>query len=194
MAEAEQKSEKTHIRCRTIIEILGKPKEHVEKTIRAYIDKIKQDRELIVLNATFSDAEEKDKLWAVFAELEMVIKGVDKLIGFCFDYMPSSIEILKPEEFAMKAKTIQDFINDLQARLHAVDMMVKKQRNENEFLRRNMNTSVKNIILISLAKNKLDGEHLSKITGINETELELFLKSLLDEKKIKEEDGVYGLA
>ena len=57
-----------------------------------------------------------------------------------------------------------------------------------------MNTSVKNIILISLAKNKLDGEHLSKITGINETELELFLKSLLDEKKIKEEDGVYGLA
>ena len=193
MPETETKSDKTHIRCRTIVEILGKPKDHVEKTLSVYVEKIRQDPELIVLNTNFSDAEEKDELWAAFVEIEMIAKGVSNLIGFCFDYMPSSIEILKPEEFSMKALTIQDFINDLQARLHAVDMVVKKQKNENDFLRRNMNTAVNNIILLSLAKNELDKEHLSKITGIKEEELSIFLKKLVDEKRIKEENNIYSL-
>ena len=193
MSEVEVKSEKTHIRCKTIIEILGKPKEHVEKTIRMYVDKIKQDPELIVLNINFSSADEKDKLWAIFAEIEIIVKGVPKLIGFCFDYMPSSIEILKPEEFTMNASTIQDLINDLQARLHTVDMIVKKQKNENDFLKRNMNIAVTNVILISLARNNLDKEHLSKITGIKEEELVIFLKKLIEEKRIKEEKNIYSL-
>ena len=193
MTELEAKSDKTHVRCRTIIEILGKPKEHVEKTMRMYVDKIKQDSELIFLNVNFSDAEEKDKLWAAFAEIEMIVKGIPKLIGFCFDYMPSSIEILKPEEFAIKASTIQDFVNDLQARLHTVDMVVKKQKNENDFLKRNMNAAIRNIILMSLAKSKLDKEYLSKITGIKENELDIFLKKLIYEKKIKEENNIYSL-
>ena len=34
-------AEQTHIRCKIIIEILGKPREHVEETLRKYIDKIK---------------------------------------------------------------------------------------------------------------------------------------------------------
>ena len=193
MAEMEIKSDKTHIRCKSIIEILGKPKEHVEKTMKRYVDKIKQDSELVILNTNFSNVEEKDKLWAIFTEIEMIAKGIPKLIGFCFDYMPSSIEILKPEEFTMKYSTIQDFINDLQARLHAVDMVVKQQKNENDFLKRNMSTAVNNIILLSLAKNKLDKEYLSKITGIKEEELNIFLKELIEEKRIKEENNIYSL-
>jgi len=193
MPETEVKSEKTHIRCKVIIEILGKPKEHAEKTLKLYVDKIKQDEELAVLNVKFSDAVEKDKLFAIFAEIEMVVKGVPKLIGFCFDYMPSSIDILKPEEFTMEARTINDFINDLQARLHSVDMIVKQQKNENVFLRKNMNTAVRNVILVSLAKNKLDKEHLTKITGIKGEELNIFLKKLVEEKKIKEENNIYSL-
>ena len=49
----------THIRCRIIIEILGKPKEHVEKTLKMYVDKIKGDSNLIILNSDFSEAIEK---------------------------------------------------------------------------------------------------------------------------------------
>jgi hypothetical protein len=72
-------------------------------------------------------------------------------------------------------------------------MIVKKQKNENDFLRKNMNTSIKNVILVSLASNKLDKEYLSKITGIKDEELNLFLKKLVEEKKIKEENNIYSL-
>jgi DNA-binding TFAR19-related protein (PDSD5 family) len=107
--------------------------------------------------------------------------------------MPSSIEILKPSEFAISVQTIQNFINDLQARLHSVDMVVKKQNNENLFLKKNMSKAVINLILISLARNKLDKDHLSKITGIKNAELNLFLKKLIEDGKIKEEGSIYTL-
>ena len=193
MAEEKPIAEQTHIRCKVIIEVLGKPKEHVEKSIRDYVDKIKKDPELVVMNADFSEAEEKEKLFAVFVELDIVIKGMPKLIGFCFDYMPSSIEITKPEEFAVKKSTIENFINDLQARLHNVDMIVKKQKNENTFLKKNLGKAVSNTILLSLAAGDMGMENLSRATGIAEKELKVFLDELIKEDKIKKEDDMYSL-
>ena len=193
MPEEKLIAEQTHIRCRIIIEILGKPKEHVEKTLRIYVDKIKNDSDLVILNSEFSGAAEKEKLWATFVELDMIIKGIPKLIAFCFDYMPSSVEITKPEEFVMKKSTVENLVNDLQARLHDVDMIIKNQKNENDFLRQNLNKSASNTILISLAPGGLSKENLSKATGIPEKELETILNALIKENKIKKENGNYSL-
>jgi len=193
MPEEQLIAEKIHVRCKVIIEILGKPKDHVEKTLRLYIEKIKNDPELIVLNEEFSEAVEKEKLWATFSELEMVIKGIPKLIAFCFDYMPSSVEIIKPDEFIMKKSNIENLINDLQARLHTVDMIVKKQKNENDYLKHNLNKVVSNVILISLASRSMDKENLSKVSGISDNELKIFLDKLIKENKISEEKGIYSI-
>jgi hypothetical protein len=179
------KSEKQHIRCRTIIEVLGKPKEHVEKAIKDYVEKIKQDSDLIILKTDFAETKQQGKFWSTFVELEMVAKGVPKLMGFCFDYMPSSLEIIKPDELILSNRVIADFLNDLQARLHNMDMIIKQLKNENLFLKRNMNNLVKNIILVVLAKTKLNKEQLSKVTGINEKELEIFLNNLMKKKNKK---------
>lgn len=186
-------AEQTHIRCKIIIEILGKPREHVEETLRKYIDKIKNDSDLIILNSNFSEAVEKEKLWATFSDLDMIIKGIPKLIAFCFDYMPSSIEITKPDEFIMKKSTVENLVNDLQARLHEVDMIIKKQKNENEFLKQNLNKGVSNVILISLASGNMDKENLSKATGVHDKELNIFLDNLIKENKIRKENDIYSL-
>ena len=193
MPEEKLIAEQTHIRCRVIIEILGKPKGHVEDSIRDYVEKIKKDSELIVMNADFSEAAEKNKLWAIFVELDMIVKGIPKIIGFCFDYMPSSIEITKPEEFIVKKSTVENLINDLQARLHNVDMIVKKQKNENTFLKKNLSKAASNLILLSLTSGGMDMERLSRVTGIAEKELEIFLGQLIEEDKIKKEDDIYSL-
>jgi hypothetical protein len=193
MPEETALTEKTHLRCKIIIEVLGKPKKHVEKSIQLYADAINKDSDLIILKKEFADAKEKEGLWATFVEMEMVIKGLPKLIAFCFDYMPSSIEILKPEELIMTRSTIADFANDLQSRLHDVDMVIKKLKNENDFLKKNMNTVINNTILISLVSGALGKEGISKITGIKDKELQIFLDSLIKENKIAENNGVYAL-
>lgn len=181
------------IRCRTIIEVLGKPKEHVEKAIKEYVDKINDDPNLIILNKDFSETKEQEKLWSTFVELELIIKGFSHLIDFCFNYMPSSIEILKPEEFSLASRDIVNLLNDLQARLHHVDMVVKRKNSENDFLKRNMHNAFKNVIFIALARNPMDKETLSKITGISLEELEIFLNKLIEEKAIKKEDNIYSI-
>lgn len=187
----EKKSE--HLRCRVILEMLGKPKEHIEKTLREYVQKIKEDEDSIILNEKFTDAKEQGDLWATFVELEMVMKSIPNLIGFCFDYMPSSVEVLKPEEFTLKNRDISNFINDLQAKLHTVDMVAKKLRTENEFLKRNMKKSFENAIMVLLKLNKMDVNEISKFTGISEKDLSGFLDKLIEEKKIKKEEEKYSL-
>ncbi len=186
--------ESSHLRCAVIIEVLGKPKEHVEKTIRDYVEKIRHDDNLILLKEHFSDAKEKDEFFTIFVELELVIKGLHNLVAFCFEYMPSSVEIIKPRHFSLQGNSIEAFINNLQARLHEVDMVVKNLRSENQFMRKNMNSAVKNLILLSIATQNLTIEQLAKVTGIHEKELTIFTDQLVKDKKIKKEDSHYILA
>ena len=190
----QEKGAHAHIRCRTIIEVLGKPKEYVEKNIKEYTEHIKKDSELVVLNEEFSEIREQGKLWSQFVELELVVKGTQKLIGFCFEYMPSSIDVIKPENLSMTSAEISSFVNDLQARLHSVDMVVKKLKGENDFLKLNMNAIVHNAILICLKVSKLNLDQLSKVTGVDSKELDIFLEKLLKENKIKKEEDLYTLA
>ncbi len=193
MAEAEKQGDHVHIRVRAIIEVLGKPKEHVEDSIQKYIEHIKEDSELVVLNEYYSEIKEQGKLWSKFVELNLVVKGTKKLISFCFEYMPSSIEVIKPEELPMANSELSNLLNDLQARLHNVDMAVKQLKAENDFLKTNMNAVVHNTILICLKVSQLSIDQLSQVTGINKKELELFVEKLLKENKIKKENELYML-
>ena len=193
MTDAEKQGEHAHIRCRTIIEVLGKPKEHVENALKEYIEHIKEDSELVILNEDYSEIKEQGNLWSKFVELDLVIKGTKKLISFCFKYMPSSLEVVKPEHLIMTNPELSNFLNDLQARLHSVDMIVKQMKAENDFLRLNMNAIISNAIMICLKVTKLSLEQLSQVTGIDKTELGIFVEKMLKDNKIKKEDELYSL-
>lgn len=194
MAEAEKQGAHAHIRCRTIIEVLGKPKEYVENSLKEYIGHIKEDSELVVLSEEYSEAKEQGKLWSNFVELDLVIKGTQKLIAFCFDYMPSSLEVLKPEQLIMENPELSNFLNDLQARLHSVDMVVKQLKAENDFLKHNMNAMLHNAIMVCLKVSRLSLDQLSQITGVDKKELDIFVEKMMKDNKIKKEGEIYSLA
>jgi len=182
------------IRCVAILEILGKPKEHVEKSMQMYLDKIKSENYLSILKENVAEVKEQEKMFSTFAEIEMVVDSVSNLIGFCFDYMPSSIEILKPEVLSMKDKDIQNMLNDLQARLHNTDMVAKKQKFEIDILKKSLNSGLRNIISLTLAaKKSLNKDELSKFTGISENQLDSFLDALIKEGYLKKEEDLYSL-
>jgi hypothetical protein len=186
--------DKNLIRFRTIIEVLGKPKEHVENSLKSYIKQIKEDSEFMIMKEDYSEAQEQDNMFSTFVELEIVVKSVPKLIGFCFDYMPSSLEIVKPEQLSIKNTHLSGMLNDLQAKLHNIDMVAKKLKNENDFLKINFRTALKNSILIVLATKKSGTlDEISKLSGIVLKELEQFLEELIKEEKIKKEEDIYSL-
>jgi len=190
---AEEKKEM--IRCRSVLEVLGKPKEHVEKTIKMLVTKVKEDPEISILNEKYADIKpEGDTMFSTYVELEMIIKGITTLTGFCFDFMPSSVDIEKPKVLTVKNRDISNVFNDMQAKLHTVDMVAKKLKAERDFLQRNLGTMIGNMltILIKLGKNTF--EDLSKFTGIRKEELETHLDKLVQEGKIKKEEDLYQLA
>ncbi|MBU0627821.1 MAG: hypothetical protein KKC75_01420 [Nanoarchaeota archaeon] len=186
---------KEPIRCRAILEVIGKPKEHVEKTIKMLVDKVKEDPEISILNEKYAEIQPLEKtMFSTFVELEMVFKGLPAVTGFCFDFMPSSIDIEKPEQLTLKNRDLSNFFNDLQSKLHSVDTVAKTLKAERDFLRRNMDTSISNLITVLIKINKNTTEELSKFTGINQEEMEKHLKKLIDEGKIKKEEDYYYLA
>ena len=128
------------LKARAVIEILGSPEEHVQKTMQMILDKTKQYPNATITSEKLFPAEKMSdkKLWSTFAELEMEAKTIQTLMGFCFDFMPSSLEILEPEEMSLQHHTISDFLNDLLARLHHYDMILKNIHAENILLKKRL--------------------------------------------------------
>ncbi len=181
------------IRIRAVLEAVGKPKEHVEKSLHEYIQKLKEDPGLMIMQERVSAAEEKDHVWSTFAEIELVVKGLQNLVGFCIFYMPESIDIIKPENFSFEQRVFTGFMNDLLAKLHRVDMIAKTANAENTYLKGNMGKLIRNnlLVLTRFGANTLEKMH--KATGIAEEELKRFLAELVKEGRIAEANGSYQI-
>jgi hypothetical protein len=111
------------IQTRIIIEVAGFPKEHVEEVIKKIVEKIKSDRK--VPKYKIFEAEEHEKIFSTFTEIEIEFKDLHELSAFCFDYMPSSVEILSPIELKLIAKDYENLFNDILGKLHQYDMTIK---------------------------------------------------------------------
>ena len=180
---------------RAIIEVLGKPKEHIEKSLKEYLDNLKNNKNYKVISQEIAEVKKQEgqELWVVFAELEVKTNQVDSLISFCFDYMPSVIEILEPRKLSLSDLEISQFLNDLQGKLHHVDMVAKQVKLENDYLKKNMGSLLRNYVLLLLSKQSLSSTQLSKLTGVDKDKLEDFLDQLIDKEKIDLKEGVYYL-
>lgn len=196
MDKIKQKIEEGWIHCVFIIEMLGKPKEHLEKTLKGYIIALKKDKKIEILKEEYAEPE-KDKnseLYTMFVELEIIVMGAAKVVEFCFDYLPSSIEILEPTSLTYKNQDFSALLNDLQARLHQIDMALKNSNQENTILKKNSAIFLRNVIYLSLKQEKKDIAKLSKDSGVPEKELEKFLEILIKEKKLKKNKKIYSLS
>ncbi len=128
---------KVKIRIKSILEIMGAPKEHVEKTMEMVLAKIKENKDIKLFYEKPSEPAQVEgrPFWSMFTEVELGFKDEAGIMGFCFDFMPSSIEILDPLNFKFKKDSLEDMLNDLIARLHHYDMMVKNIHAQNIVLK-----------------------------------------------------------
>ncbi|MFA6888989.1 MAG: hypothetical protein WC254_05850 [Candidatus Woesearchaeota archaeon] len=185
---------KNIIKARIIIEMLGAPKEHIQDTLKGYIEKIKtEEKNMTVRQVDYAEPKESNALFSVFAELEIDFHDMPALTYFCFDYMPSSIEIYEPEEITYSCNDFTDFMNDLQARLHKFDRLIKNLSAENKVIKKNGLTLARNIVIATLEATPKSLAEISKRSGMPEEHIKKFINILLQEGKIKEKDEKYSL-
>jgi len=140
-------AEKT-IRANFIIEMMGRPKEHVEKTMKELINQIRERKSISIINEFIhevkeieSNKEEKSKkisvsqkLFTTFAEVEADFDNVEELVKMAFVYMPSHVEIISPNEILFDKIKIEEIITGIILKLHKYDEVAKKLAMENQIL------------------------------------------------------------
>ncbi len=184
-------TEEKSIVARFIIEILGAPKEYITKALKEHMEKLKQEG-LDIQYENYAEPQPKDKLFMQFVETQISFKDMQELLDFCFDSMPSSVEIISPEEIRLQATELEDFLNDFQAKLHHADFAIKTVSAQKQVLDRNTVNIFHNFIKYACSTKQYTIEDLSKLLGLSEEELTPFVEHLVKKEIIKKEGIMYS--
>jgi len=119
-----------------MIELAGFPIEHVEETMKNVIEKLKSEPDMEILHTETAEPKETKGMWSIFTEFEMRISSFEKLSYFCLNYMPSTLEIIKPDQFEIDAQRMTELFTELLAKLHQYESVTKQLYAENLLLKR----------------------------------------------------------
>lgn len=131
--EIKERVAKGWLRVALVIEVLGRPADYVEQSLNLAIDALEKDKKAELLEKKLHPAQQvKDtqNVFSTFAEIEILVQDISRLIEIIFDYMPSSVEIIEPPNFSLKLEDANAVLNDLATKLHQYDALLKKSRIE----------------------------------------------------------------
>jgi len=129
-------AEEIKIRAIMIVEIMGRPAEHVKESLENHVGQLKKVKGVEVFSISVSEPKKLEDIkeggYTCFAEVEFETWSLSKLIELVFDFMPSSIEILSPENLNLNLSDATGFLNDLSGRLHRYDEVAKIAQIQNQ--------------------------------------------------------------
>jgi hypothetical protein len=130
------------IRASMIIEVLGKPKEHVEETLKGIVIKIGEEKGVEVKSSKVNEPKELEGkqagFFASFAEIEIEVEEMMKLVGIMFNYMPSHFEIISPELIALTNNSWADILTTITQKLHGYDEIARITQIEKQILEKKL--------------------------------------------------------
>lgn len=177
--------------ARVIIEMLGAPQDYIANTMKTYVDKIKKEH--TVQKTEIAEAEPKDKLFTIYSELEIRFKDLPALLDFCFESMPSSVEVLEPNKFSISLDKLNSFLNDLQARLHEADAIIKNERTRQQVVDMNSMNVFRRFLLYLIENGKPTASEMSHHVGVHPSKLVPYLDKLVEENKLKKDGDKYAI-
>lgn len=134
-------SDDKKIHATILLEMLGRPPEHLTKELEALIVKIKEEKGIKVIDQKVNEpksVEEHENFFTTFAELDIELDGIKELIVLTFKYMPSHIEIVSPEKLHFTNNDLNETVNEITRRLHAYDQVARVLQNEKGILEKQL--------------------------------------------------------
>jgi hypothetical protein len=125
-----------------VLEILGRPPEHLKDALKQLIDKLKSEKGVKVTDKNIHEpipVKDAKDLYTSFAELSLEFDSIAIFFGIIFAYMPAHIELISPEKFELANFDLNDLGNKLLARLHDYDSITKKLILERNFFMKELN-------------------------------------------------------
>jgi len=148
------------IRAVMIIEVLGKPPEHLKETLNEIINQIDKEKGVSIKEKRISEPKkledskkipenfDKKKMTNIegfytnFAEIEVEVEEIFHLVILMFKYMPAHIDIIYPELIALTNNGWNEILNELTRRLHGYDEIARVIQVEKAILENKLKESI----------------------------------------------------
>ena len=124
-----------------VLEVIGKPADHLTTTLKDIIEKMKQEKGVVVKNSKVNDPaplKDKEGFFTNFAEIELSLEDPLKLFFMIFGYMPAHVEVTYPENIKFTNDGLGAVLNDLTRKLHSYDEIAKILQMEKNILERKL--------------------------------------------------------
>ncbi|MEK6898015.1 MAG: hypothetical protein AABX28_01510 [Nanoarchaeota archaeon] len=129
-----------------ILEVIGKPPEHLTETLNELIEKIDEEKNVKVIGKKINEPvlmkNQKD-FYTNFAEVEVEVEDILYLVILMFKYMPAHIEIISPEFIALTNNGWNDIMNEITRRLHGYDEVARVIQIEKNILEKKLREILK---------------------------------------------------
>lgn len=126
-----------HLTAKFIIEILGRPADHLKTTLIELVDKIGKDKGVTIIKKEIHDpkqVEKVDNLWTTFADLDLRFDTIPLFFNTIMTYLPAHVEVYDPDSFKLNTFEINELANFVVGKLHNYDALAKKMMAESEIL------------------------------------------------------------
>lgn len=123
------------LRANLVLEILGRPPEHVKEALGKLVEKLITEKGIKLFGRQIHEpipVEGSNSLFTTFAELELEFDTIENYLGVIFAYMPSNVEIIKPEKFTLTNTQLNELGGILIQRLHNYEAIAKRVLSERE--------------------------------------------------------------
>lgn len=116
------------IRAIMIVEVAGRPAEHLKKALEEHIGVLYKVNDIKVHSIKLSEPKEIENgngMLTCFAEADFECDNFARLSQTMFDFMPSSVEVIEPGKVSLSSNEATDLLNNISGRMHRYDELAK---------------------------------------------------------------------
>jgi hypothetical protein len=153
MSSDKKSLETKGIKATIILEIIGKPPEHLIETLESIIKSMDEEKGVHVISKKINEPilmKDSKEFYTTFTEIEIEVENILYLAIVMFKYMPAHVEVVEPELIALTNNGWTDILSELTRRLHGYDEIARVLQFQN--------SQMKNKIEELLPKKKKSGE------------------------------------
>ena len=194
-SEIKELLDEGYIQVKILFEVIGNPKEHIDKTILLLKEQIEKEDGLKIIESEIGPAEETEKgLFGAFLETEILVKNFYRLSYLALNYMPANIDIIAPSKFSFKDSDMTDFFADTLALLHETNARHVDSANKVKGLQRNFNALLQNSVSFMLESESLEASKIGEPLGLKTEHITPYLEDMVKIGLLKKDKGKYSKA
>ena len=137
----ERREETKGIRSTIILEIIGRPPEHLVETLEGIIKNINEEKGVQVIDKKINEPiymKDSKEFYTTFAEVDIEVEDILYLAIIMFKYMPAHVEVVEPELIALTNSGWTDILSELTRRLHGYDEIARMMQMENHQMQKKL--------------------------------------------------------